>query len=471
MRVASIFFRSLYGVLFFAGLLLVFISIDYRLFNITLVFDLAHIVIVIFNLILMLVGLIVIFILTLIFASLMGIVPGLTISGGLEYQLFQIYLAVINTSLPSSPLTSLLIADPLGFGGRIAGSIAATIVLVLLPVAVLSGLGFLRDGDTKLSITSFIGLQLILAVAIFSGFWPSEPFFLLIQIITLPLSILAGEPFFASTESLMQVNASNPVALLLSPIFTLGFLLYLVLEIAFQTSYALNILEPMAQREDRIKKHLQRIREFVPESNVGTGEETIRSSAVQSKKYDLLAASYLREMVERKVFKRGEQALDEKSSMRLQSYLASLEVTNPQTEETLTALSAMPSARAIAVYIIPTMIFRIVFVIVFSWLVVNPTGIFFGNQGLIQLFFGGAIANSLELYQPEFRTLVIFNMALIVVVLGMLTHWLATRRAELEIAEVERIETIVEFERYADRTPEPGEAEEEGSGSPEEAPG
>ncbi|MHA2408368.1 MAG: hypothetical protein ACXACA_08365, partial [Candidatus Ranarchaeia archaeon] len=99
-----------------------------------------------------------------------------------------------NNFFPHSNITDIatLIEDFGNFFG-------ATAILILVPIALLSGVGFLREGDTKLAIYSFLGFQLIIMIAIFT------------QKITISTSI----------------NTSSLISMIISPVFTLGFLLYL----------------------------------------------------------------------------------------------------------------------------------------------------------------------------------------------------------------------------------------------------
>ena len=229
-----------------------------------------------------------------------------------------------------------------------------------------------------------------------------------------------------------------------SPIFTLGFLLYLLLEVAFQTSYTLNIIEPMAEREKRIQKHLKRIRTFVPptEETEVTTDQSIKS--IQSKKFDLLASSYLREMVERRVFRRGETERDAKSTMRLQSYLANLSQSDPQLDMKLAAQTAQPDISSLVKYFVPTMIFRIVAVIVISYFVMAPEGIL--NIFMLDSF--PALLDSLEISQPEFQTIAILNMALFFILIGVILKYLYTGRTGKVLERVvQRIDTLVDFDR------------------------
>jgi len=331
-----------------------------------------------------------------------------------------------NSFFPHSTIT-----NPATFIEDFGNFLGATAILTLMPITFLSGLGFLKDGDTKLAIYSFLGFQMIILIAIFT------------------------EKILISTS----INSSNIFSMLFSPLFFMGFMLYLLLEIAFQTSYTLNILEPMTEREKRIKKHLKRIRTYVPVSEeVETKTQESGVKNVQSNKFGLLASSYLREMVERRVFKSGEEVIDAKSMMRLQSYLTNLNQTDPLTDQKLAAKTAQPDTSALIKHFIPTMILRVIAVIFLSYIIMSP-------QGIIDLFIARgfpALRQSLELSQPEFRTIAILNITLICILISAILHYLSSgRTGKVLLRVVQQIDTLVDFERSTKPIQTPGEAGEE----------
>lgn len=358
------------------------------------------------------------------------------------------YLSVLSTIQElSNPSNNFFphstITDPAAFVEDFGNFLGATTILTLMPITFLSGLGFLKDGDTKLAIYSFLGFQIIIIIAIFT------------------------EKILISTS----IDSSNIFSMLFSPLFFMGFMLYLLLEIAFQTSYTLNILEPMTEREKRIQKHLKRIRTYVPvseEETAKTQESGIKS--MQSKKFGLLASSYLREMVERRVFKSGEEVIDAKSMMRLQSYLTNLNQTDPLTDQKLAAKTAQPDVSALIKHFIPTMILRVIAVVFLSYIIMSP-------QGIIDVFMASAfpaLRQSLELSQPEFRTIAILNITLIFILIGVILHYLSSgRTGKTLLRVVQRIDTLVDFERSTKPVQAPGEVgeeeqEEEGAPTDEE---
>lgn len=417
------FFRIIYIILFVFSSLLVLFSIDPSMFDFTQVFNFLEYLMLFVQILIQTLATLAISLTRMI----TDLKAGIFLIGDPNYSSLNwtsISTAItsitdpLNNFFPHSNITDLstLIEDFSHFFG-------ATAILILLPIAILSGIGFLREGDTKLAIYSFLGYQLIIIIAIFT------------QKILISTEINTGLGFPAGL-----------IDMVFSPIFTLGFLLYLLLEVAFQTSYTLNILEPMTEREKRIQEHLKRIRAFVPKTTEGGERDEHSVQSVQSKKFGLLAASYLREMVERRVFKRGDAIRDDKAMMRLQSYLASLNQSDAQTDQKLAARTARAEVTLSGLmlqFAVP-MFLRIVVVIVLSYFIMAP-------EGLLNLFVAAsfpALLQSLELTQPEFRTIAILNVAFLFILFSVILHYLTSgRTGKVFVRVVQQIDTLVDFDR------------------------
>jgi hypothetical protein len=443
------FFRILYVIIFVFSGLLVFTSIDPSMFDFQQVFNiLEYIMLIVQELIRALASVALSLVSTI--ASNKATIPFL----GDEHidrvaygDMLSALAAITNPENGFFPHSST--STIASFIEDFGNFIGATTILVLLPVAILSGIGFLREGDTKLAIYSFLGFQLIIIIAIFTE-----------KII---ISTTINTDVSTSTFFLTYV-IENLIAMIFSPIFTLGFLLYLLLEVAFQTSYTLNIIQPMTEREKRIQGHLKRIRSFVPLSEEEKGKEQSVQS-VQSKKFGLLAASYLREMVERRVFKKGEVMRDAKSTMRLQSYLASLNQSDPETDLKLAAKTAQPDVSALLRHFIPAMILRIIAVTILAYIIISPE-IFL--QPLVGASFP-ALLQSLELSEPEFQTIAILNVVLLFILISVILHFFSGgRTGKIFERVVQQIDTLVDFDRTQTPVgaPSADEAPEEEEGEP-----
>ena len=416
------FFRVIYIILFVFSGLLVVTNIDSAMFDFTKLFEILDYLTLFVQEGVRLMGGIA-YSITIAILSALSRIPEI---GDDSFRLINI--SDISTMLVGilDPLNSFyphstLVIDPANLITDISNFFGATAILILIPIAFLSGVGFLREGDTKLAIYSFLGFQLILIVAIFT------------QHILIPI----------------EIDTSSLFSMIASPIFSLGFLLYLLLEVAFQTSYTLNIVEPMTEREKRIQEHLKRIRTFVPVTveEESEGDQSVQS--VQSKKFGLLAASYLREMVERRVFKRGDTVRDAKTMMRLQSYLNNLTHSDPRTEAKLAAQTAQPDVSSLMKYFLPAMLFRVVAVILLAYFIMSP-------DAILNFFMGAsfpALLDSLELSQPEFQTIAILNVALLFILIGaILNYFSSERRIKVMDRVVQQVGTIVDFSRSSPET-------------------
>ena len=317
---------------------------------------------------------------------------------------------------------------------------AIAVAFVLLPAILLSAYGFIRYGEARLAITSFVTMQALIILAMYTP----DPGSITGRMMLIDLSL----PVFGGT---IDTLFSDFLALLASPIFLLGLSLYLLLEVAFQTSYAISVVDPMIEREKRIKKHLERIDKFQPQPEKDK-KQSVGSIHQTSKKYDLLAASYLREMVDRRIFKRGQQ-LDQKTTMRLQSFLGNLRRIDREFENKITAKSAQPDIRALLFNAIPSIGLRALVVIILSFIIIDPypiinifiysplqTGNIIGFLNFPQL------SESLELNQPEFRTVIVFNIVLLILFVSALGHWLLVHKPEVQQVQVQKIEKLVDFQ-------------------------
>jgi len=202
---------------------------------------------------------------------------------------------------------------------------------------------------------------------------------------------------------------------------------------------------------------------------VTSTDKSIQS--VKSNKYGLLAGSYLREMVERRVFRRGETVRDTKSMMRLQSYLANLQQSDPQTDIKLAAQTAQPDASTLIKYFIPTMLFRIIAVVLLAYFVMAPEWILNLEIPIlnIKLFIFPALLESLELSQPEFQTIAILNMALILILVSAVLNYLSSGKTRTVMQRVvQRIDTLVDFDRSSPQPTPVSEAAEAESSEEEE---
>ena len=342
----------------------------------------------------------------------------------------------------SSIFRTAVAGDPIA---ELLGVYGVFFAVILIPLGLVSAIGFLTRGEARLAITSFVAMQglLILASYVPNASTKSG------RMILIDLSL----PTFGGT---INTFFDDLFLLLNSQIFIVGLSLYILLELAFQSAYAINVIDPMVDREKRIKKHLERIDHFRPSKSQTSGSSvSLGSGSATVRKYDMLAASYLREMVDKRIFKRGQETQDEKTTLRLQSYIQSLRRTDRNFEAKITAVSAQPETWGIVKNVIPLIIFRVILVVIFAFIILNPLPLLNllinnPNGGSLGLLNFPSLIDSIELTQPEFRTVILFNVVLLIIAFSAVVHFLLVHKPEREEKEVKKVSTLVDFQEIVE---------------------
>jgi len=262
-----------------------------------------------------------------------------------------------------------------------ASSLGSMVMLVLLPIALLSGLGFLRDCNVRLSVICFFSLTALLAIAVAKEKIELE--------------------YDTTSESIGE--------LITSPLFFLGLILLFYLEISFQASYAYTILEPNLKRSERIRQHIQRIKEFSEAEEIGPlKEEKIEEATETAKRRSIESWILIREQIEeRRVVKPRESV---RVNIRLKHYLDNLLRNNPDAQKLLSAETARPKSGRILLFIIPNFIIRLSIVIFLSWMVLRPIV-------FLRVFnVPDPLLDSVESLQPETTFLVLIPLVLAIVI-------------------------------------------------------
>ncbi|OLS25891.1 MAG: hypothetical protein HeimC3_11650 [Candidatus Heimdallarchaeota archaeon LC_3] len=335
------------------------------------------------------------------------------------------------------------IGDPVA---ELLGVYGVFFAVILIPLALISAIGFLTRGEARLAITSFVAMQGLLILA---SYVPN-PLTESGRMILIDLSL----PTFGGTISSFF---DDLILLMSSQIFIVGLSLYILLELAFQSAYAINVIDPMVDREKRIKKHLDRIDHFRPSKSKTSGSTvSLGSGSATVRKYDMLAASYLREMVDKRIFRRGQNTQDEKTTLRLQSYIQSLRRTDRNFEAKITAVSAQPDTWSIIKNVIPLIIFRVILVVIIAFIILNPLPLLNmlvnnpevpNSLGLLNF---PSLIDSIELTQPEFRTVILFNVVLLIIAFSAVVHFLLVHKPEREEKEIKKVSTLVDFQEIVE---------------------
>ncbi|MFQ6125832.1 MAG: hypothetical protein ACE5R6_14685 [Candidatus Heimdallarchaeota archaeon] len=282
-------------------------------------------------------------------------------------------------------------------GRLFIASLVSFALFVVVPLAIIASIGFLRNCDTKLATMAFICLQLVLIV----GF-------------------LTDSYIDTIDDSFLQYSSKSIIDLLSSPLFQAGLLTYLYLEISFSAAYSYRIIDPLVGRRRRITSHIKQVREYVPKREEAAPDITRMPTSSRGAKFSMEAITYLREALERRIFKRGEE--EYRVNQRLKTYFETLVTQNPDAEQTLTAESVSPKALRIAAAIVPNLIIRMVVVVIIAWVLLNPSR-------LMKLFIlipnnAQPLLQSLEISQPEILLSILAPVVIGFFILGILLSWI-----------------------------------------------
>ncbi|MHA2032617.1 MAG: hypothetical protein ACW99Q_24875, partial [Candidatus Kariarchaeaceae archaeon] len=180
-------------------------------------------------------------------------------------EVFLFGKLVAQSIFPNSSIYREPIGDPIA---ELLGVYGVFIAIIVIPFAIISAVGFLTRGEARLAITSFVAMQVLLIVASYVPNENNASGRMILIDLTLPTFGGTLDTFFTDLGLLLT-----------SQIFLVGLGLYILLELAFQSAYAINVIDPMVDREKRIKRHLNRIDTFRPSAVQKKGEVSLGSGS------------------------------------------------------------------------------------------------------------------------------------------------------------------------------------------------
>lgn len=284
-------------------------------------------------------------------------------------------------------------------------------IMITLFIALVAGLGFLRECNPALSAISFFGLNIVLGLASLSGK-------LLIDI---------------------DFSSGNITQMIFSKLVITAFLIYFSLELSFQASYVYNVIGPNIHRHRRISSNIKRIKEFkmplerMKKAKPETEEETERMGIRGSKNTTRArmtvstAFSRIKGLVGKKLFRISPDEDWDKMNNRLKSFYEQLERDDPMIAVSLSASAYTPSLARLILIITSGTLFRMIVLLLLSWLALNPVPI------LQFLNMPDSIINSIEAGQPEMIMMVLAPLAVLFLLVGLIVQFIqkrATRRME-----------------------------------------
>jgi hypothetical protein len=282
----------------------------------------------------------------------------------------------------------------------IDGIYTFTIIMILI-IAFIAGIGFLRDCNPALSATSFFGLNIAIGIiAIYDMLKVSLDF---------------------STENL--------VSLIFSRLTISAFLIYLYLELSFQASYIYNVIGPNIQRHRRISSNLKRLRDFrmpitrEPATEIkDEGKIEMRGKNTSAARLAVTTAfSRIRGMVGKKLFKISTEEDWDKLNNRLKNFYEQLERNDPLISVSLSASASTPSITRLIVIISTGTLFRMGMLVILSWLALNPIPV------LRFINMPQSVIDSVEAGQPEMIMFVLAPLSILFIIIGLIVQLIQKR--------------------------------------------
>jgi len=280
-------------------------------------------------------------------------------------------------------------------------------IIIILFIALVAGLGFLRECNPALSAISFFAMNIVLGLASLSGKLKIDLDF-----------------------------SGSIVEMIFSKLVITAFLIYFSLELSFQASYVYNVIGPNIHRHRRISSNINRLREFKmpldrmkdkrPEPDVESDRMSIRGKNTSRARITVTTAfSRIKGLVGRKLFRISPEEDWDKMNNRLKAFYEQLERNDPMIGVSLSASAYTPSLMRLVLIITSGTLFRMVALLLLSWLALNPLPI------LQFLNMPDSIINSIEAGQPEMILLVLAPLSILFMLVGLLVQFIqrrATRR-------------------------------------------
>ncbi len=304
-------------------------------------------------------------------------------------------------------------------------------IIIILFIALVAGLGFLRECNPALSAISFFAMNIVLGLASLSG------------------------------KLQIDVNFSGSIVeMIFSKLVITAFLIYFSLELSFQASYVYNVIGPNIHRHRRISSNIKRLKEFQlplermrdrrPEIDEESDRMEMRGKNTSQARITVTTAfSRIRGLVGRKLFRISQEEDWDKMNNRLKTFYEQLERNDPLISVSLSASAYTPSLIRLVIIITSGTLFRMAALLLLSWLALNPLPI------LQFLNMPDSIINSVEAGQPEMILLVLAPLSILFMLIGLLVQFIQ-RRASKRMSAAARgpvIHPISEKKEREERRP------------------
>ncbi|MFX1362197.1 MAG: hypothetical protein ACFE7A_01955 [Promethearchaeota archaeon] len=274
---------------------------------------------------------------------------------------------------------------------------------VLFLIAIITGVFFIVRCKARLASASFLSLQgMVVLGAVFQ-------------------KVTIGNVF----------PPTDIIGFLVNPLFQVVIFTYIFLEVSFHASYTYEVGQPTSLRKESLRKQISAIEEEAKrELKPKEGEKPTTPSIKRTFSPD--AVQYFREHLERR--RVPKESIIELESIqdirRLDIYLKELMREDPEAESTLTAKAAVPSTSRIVMSSVPSIVLRLVVVLVLAFISLNPVAIL--------SIFGAPqpILESLELVTPEIVIIILLPIALCFPLAALIIDFHRARKSKKAIPEI-----------------------------------
>jgi len=238
-----------------------------------------------------------------------------------------------------------------------------------------------------------------------------------------------------------------------SPIASLAIMSYIYLELSFQINYTDLVTKPSLERSNRLEAQLSILQQ--ESVHVVANVDKIREEAKKKKqelelkkesvgkfltKSATSSFSYVKEMIEKKKLETEEKKLVTAASKtrRLGSFVERLFREDSEAEDTLTAKSAKPHATNLATSTLLNFGFRLVILIIISYIIIHPHWFFENVFGLPP-----AITESVGIYSPEAIIVLLLPIVLVFPVIAQTISYVKHRNLIIKLKQEGQIKQIL----------------------------
>lgn len=348
-------------------------------------------------------------------------------------------------SIPSLPeIPDLILSEVQG----LFGDLYLFVFQILIVIAIIYAIRAIFKSDPKYNFIAIGSIILMMIIPLMV-----EGLRKMLLLLTLEFQYLE-DMINPLSPTLSNIPLDDFFLFIINPVIVFGIISYIYLEIAFQINYTDTVTKPSLERSDRLEaqlKILARESHYIT-ANIDKIKEEAKKKLeeIEAEQEEGLEVgkffaktgarfSYIKEMIERKKLEEEEKKLVTAASKtrRLGRYIDRLFREDPEARDTLTAKSSAPRSRNLLTSTIVNFTYRVVFLIIISFIIIHPQFIL----ELLQL--PPAITESVAMYSPEAIIILLFPIIVLFPVLSQLISFVKHRSLIIRLQQEGRIKEIL----------------------------